>query len=70
MEQLMKKLDEQNITVADYSTMIKVIQASLQRGAIRGEECSTVGKLYDKLIFQINKMNKENENARLSKTDN
>tara|TARA_B100000941_G_C28089369_1_gene342808 strand:- start:25 stop:237 length:213 start_codon:yes stop_codon:yes gene_type:complete len=70
MEQLMKKLDEQNITVTDYSTMIKVIQASLQRGSIRGEECSTVGKLYDKLIFQINKMNKENENARLSKTDN
>ena len=70
MEQLMKKLDEQNITVADYGVMIKVIQASLQRGAIRGEECSTVGRLYDKLIFQINKMNKENENARLSKTDN
>ena len=70
MEQLMKKLDEQNITVADYGVMIKVIQASLQRGAIRGEECSTVGKLYDKLIFQINKMNKENENAGLSKTDN
>ena len=52
MEQLMKKLDEQNITVTDYSTMVKVIQASLQRGAIRGEECSTVGRLYDKLIFQ------------------
>ena len=70
MEQLMKKLDKQNLTVADYATIIKIIQASLQRGAIRGEECSTVGKLYDKLIFQINKMNKENENARLSKTDN
>ena len=70
MEQLMKKLDEQNITVADYGVMIKVIQASLKRGSIRGEECSTVGRLYDKLIFQINKMNKENENAGLSKTDN
>ena len=70
MEQLMKKLDEQNITVADYGVMVKVIQASLQRGSIRGEGCSTVGRLYDKLIFQINKMNKENENAGLSKTDN
>ena len=70
MKEIMEKLEQQNITVADYSTMIKVIQASLQRGSIRGEECSTVGKLYDKLIFQINKMNKENENARLSKTDN
>ena len=70
MEQLMKKLDEQNITLADYNTMLKVIQASLQRGSIRGEECSTVGRLHDKLVFQINKMNKENENAGLSKTDN
>ena len=70
MEQLMKKLDEQNITLADYNTMLKVIQASLQRGAIRGEECSTVGRLHDKLVFQINKMKKENENAGLSKTDN
>ena len=70
MEQLMKKLDEQNITVTDYSTMIKVIQASLQRGAIRAEECSTVGKLYEKLQFMIQKQNKENENAGLSKTNN
>ena len=70
MEQLMKKLDEQNITVAEYGVMVKVIQASLERGSIRGDECSTVGRLYDKLIFQINKMNKENENAGLSKTDN
>jgi len=70
MEQLMKKLDEQNITVTDYSTMIKVIQASLQRGAIRGEECSTVGKIYEKLQFMIQKQNKENDNAGLSKTDN
>ena len=70
MEQLMKKLDEQNITVTDYSTMIKVIQASLQRGAIRAEELTTVGKLYEKLQYMIQKTQKENENARLSKTDN
>ena len=70
MEQLMKKLDEQNITVADYATMIKIIQASLQRGAIRAEECSTVGKIYEKLQFMIQKQNKENDNAGLSKTDN
>ena len=70
MEQLMKKLDEQNITVADYATMIKIIQASLQRGAIRAEECSTVGKIYEKLNYMIQKQNKENDNAGLSKTDN
>ena len=70
MEELIKKLDEQNLTVADYSTMVKIIQASLQRGAIRAEECTTVGQLYDKLIIMIEKQNKENENARLSGTDN
>ena len=70
MKEIMEKLEQQNITVADYSTMIKVIQASLQRGSIRGEECSTVGRLHDKLVFQINKMQKENDNAGLSKTDN
>ena len=66
----MKKLDEQNITVADYATIIKLIQASLQRGAIRAEECTTVGKIYEKLNYMIQKHNKENDNAGLSKTDN
>ncbi len=70
MEQLMKKLDEQNLTVADYATIIKIIQASLQRGTIRAEECSTVGKIYEKLNYMIQKQNKENDNAGLSKTDN
>ena len=66
----MKKLDEQNLTVADYATIIKIIQASLQRGSIRAEECSTVGKIYEKLNYMIQKQNKENNNAGLSKTDN
>ena len=70
MEQLMKKLDEQNITIADYATMIKIMQASLQRGAIRIDECTTVGKLYEKIKFVAEKQQKENENAGLSKTDN
>ena len=70
MKGLMEKLDEQNITVTDYATIMKLIQASLQRGAIRAEECSTVGKLYEKLQFMIQKQNKENENAGLSKTNN
>ena len=70
MKGLMEKLDEQNITVTDYATIMKLIQASLQRGAIRAEECSTVGKIYEKLQFMIQKQNKENDNAGLSKTDN
>ncbi len=66
----MNKLNEQNLTVVDYGTMIKIIQASLQRGSIRAEECTTVGKLYEKLQYMIQKQQKENDNAGLSKTDN
>ena len=47
----MEKLEQQNLTVADYATIIKIIQASLQRGSIRAEECTTVGKIYEKLQF-------------------
>tara|TARA_B100001057_G_scaffold449408_1_gene490545 strand:- start:7733 stop:7945 length:213 start_codon:yes stop_codon:yes gene_type:complete len=70
MEQLMKKLDEQNFLVNDYQTVMKIIDASLQRGAIRSNECITVGKVYEKCAFMINKMNKEIDNARLSETNN
>ena len=70
MKELLEQMNKQNLTVSDYSTMIKIIQASLQRGAIRAEECSTVGKIYEKLQFMIQKQNKENDNAGLSKTDN
>jgi len=70
MKELMDKLEQQNLTVQDYTTIIKIIQASLQRGSIRVEECTTVGKLYEKLQFIIQKTQKENDNARLSETDN
>ena len=70
MKEIMEKLDQQNLTVADYNTMIKVIAASLQRGTIRPEECTTVGRLYEKLQYMIEKTQKENTNARLSETDN
>ena len=66
----MEKLEEQNLTVQDYATIVKIIQASLQRGAIRVEECTTVGKLYDKLQMMIRKTQKENDNGGLSKTNN
>ena len=70
MKELMDKLEQQNLTVQDYATIIKIIQASLQRGSIRAEECTTVGKLYEKLQFMIQKAQKEINNAGLSKTDN
>ena len=70
MKQLLEQMNKQNLTVADYNTMIKIIAASLQRGAIRPEECTTVGLIYEKLKYMIQKTQKENDNAGLSKTDN
>ena len=70
MKELMEKLDKQNLTIADYNTMLKIIAATLQRGAIRPEECSTVGLIYEKLKYMIDKTQKENTNVGLSKTDN
>ena len=66
----MEKLDQQNLTIADYNTIMKIIAASLQRGVIRPEECTTVGLIYEKLKYMIQKTQKENTNAGLSKTDN
>ena len=63
----MDKIEQQNLTVADYNTIIKIIAASLQRGAIRPEECTTVGKIFEKLQFVIQK---EKKNAGLSETNN
>ena len=70
MKEILEQMDKQNLTLTDYETMLKIIAASLQRGSIRPEECSTVGMIHDKLVFTINKIKKENENAGLSKTDN
>jgi len=67
MKELMEKLDQQNLTISDYNTIVKIIAASLQRGAIRPEECTTVGKIYEKLSFMIQK---EKNNAGLSETNN
>tara|TARA_R100000697_G_scaffold40731_1_gene53130 strand:- start:343 stop:555 length:213 start_codon:yes stop_codon:yes gene_type:complete len=70
MKEVIEQMNKQNLTVTDYATIIKIIQASLQRGSIRAEECTTVGTIYEKLQFMIQKQQKENDNAGLSKTDN
>ena len=70
MKELLEQMNKQNLTVADYNTIIKIIAASLQRGVIRPEECTTVGLIYEKLKYMIQKTQKENDNAGLSKTDN
>ena len=73
MEQIMKKAQQQMITNEDYLTMVKIIQAALQRGAIKPEEMVTVGGLYDKLKFHLIKVEneqKEKTDGELSKTNN
>ena len=70
MKELLEQMNKQNLTVADYNTIAKIIAASLQRGAIRPEECTTVGRIFEKLQMMIQKQNKENDNARLSETNN
>ena len=55
MEELFKRVQEQVITQEDFLTMLKVIDASVQRGAIRSGELTTVGKLWDKLTLQVRK---------------
>ena len=70
MKEILEQMNKQNLTVTDYNTMVKIIAASLQRGAIRPEECTTVGAIHDKLQIVIQKQQKEIDNARLSKTDN
>jgi hypothetical protein len=38
------------LNLADLTLVLNIIQASTQRGAIRAEELSTVGGLYDRLF--------------------
>ena len=58
MKELLEKMEKQNLMISDYDIIIKIIEASVQRGAIRAEELTTVGKLYDKVILMIKKMKK------------
>lgn len=39
-----------SLQISDLVLVAKVIQASVQRGAIKAEEMSAVGQLYDKLV--------------------
>ena len=64
---------EKNLLMTDYMTMVKIIQASCQRGAIRPSEMKAVGELYEKLEFHLKKLEneqKEKTDGGLSKTDN
>tara|TARA_B100000424_G_C22857812_1_gene457238 strand:+ start:652 stop:861 length:210 start_codon:yes stop_codon:yes gene_type:complete len=69
----MKDMIEKNLMMSDYMTMVKVIQATAQRGAIRPNEMKAVGELYEKLEFHLKKLEneqKEKTDGGLSKTNN
>lgn len=73
MKEIMKKIEEQNLVSGDYVVIVKLIQACQQRGAIRPNEMTAVGKVYDKLQFILQKIaneQKEKPDGGLSKTDN
>ncbi len=42
--------DQPSLQIADMILMLKVIQISAQRGAIRAEEMTDVGSLHDRLF--------------------
>lgn len=42
------------VTAGDIATMVRIIDASSQRGAFRGEELETVGALRTKLATIVN----------------
>ena len=73
MKEIMEKANQQMITNEDYLTMVEIIQAALQRGAIKPEEMVTVGGVYEKLKFHLIKVEneqKEKTDGGLSKTNN
>lgn len=45
---------EIQVTAGDLATMVRIIDASSQRGAFRGEELETVGALRTKLATIVN----------------
>jgi len=77
---ILDKTQEQTIVVDDLLVIIKLIQASAQRGSIKANELKTVGNLYDKINFILNKLQNEQEQLKkeqeetkdggLSKTNN
>tara|TARA_Y100001937_G_C7053118_1_gene300093 strand:- start:181 stop:426 length:246 start_codon:yes stop_codon:yes gene_type:complete len=49
MEDIMKKVQEQNLTLQDYQMIRGIIHNCSKRGAFSGDELATVGGVYDKL---------------------
>ena len=79
MNPLIDEAKNQSLLTEDLITMARVIEAMCKRGAIAPQELTTMGKLHDKLQWQLKKIknameqaekDKEKDNAGLSKTDN
>ena len=67
---ILDKTQEQTIVVEDLLVIIKLIQASAQRGSIKANELKTVGNLYDKINFIINKLQNEQEQSKKEQEEN
>ncbi len=79
MNPLIDEAKNQSLLTEDLITMARVIEAMCKRGAIEPQELTTLGKLHDKLQWQLKKIknsmeqaekDKEKKDAGLSKTDN
>lgn len=57
------------VTAGDLATMVRIIDASSQRGAFRGEELETVGALRTKLATIVNALAPPAEETEEESTD-
>lgn len=50
-----------NLTIADLSTIASIIEAIASRGALRPQELSLVGAVYEKVTTILNKVKNEDK---------
>lgn len=50
-----------NLTIADLTTIASIIEAIVNRGALRPHELSLVGSVYEKVAAILNKVKDENK---------
>ena len=62
----MSNLDEIEITSADIKAVLDIINLASSRGALRGNELSVVGNIYDKYFTILEKV-KQNQTSNKDK---
>jgi hypothetical protein len=50
-----------NLTIADLTTIASIIEAIVNRGALKPQELSLVGSVYEKVAATLNKVKNENQ---------